>query len=318
MVQKKGSRKSRKNIVEPREVVSRDSVGPATGVVGFPVVVILGRPNVGKSTLFNALVGSRRAIVGDEPGITRDRLYHEAGWRGRPFILVDTGGLLPDDKESMPREIMRQAEMALAEADAVLFIVDTQEGLNPLDVDISKIILRSGKPSFLVANKADSPNSQLAANAFYQLGMARVYPVSAEHHLGLDSLLDDLTSPFPEEPPPVGTAGEIRVAIIGRPNVGKSSVVNSMLGTERMIVSEIPGTTRDAVDTELELNGCRYRLIDTAGIRRKGKTKLKAEKISVIQARKHMENADLALLLLDPVEGVTHLDSVIAGYALEY
>lgn len=283
-----------------------------------PVVVILGRPNVGKSTLFNALTGSRRAITGDEPGITRDRLYRQAEWDGKPFILVDTGGLLPGEDETIPREILRQARAALAEADAVLFVADAQTGPTALDEEIFAMIRKSGRKVLLLANKVDVRKLEAQAMAFYAMGAETVFPVSAEHRQGLDEMLDALTAGFqPAEPEEAPAEGVVRLAVVGRPNVGKSSLVNALLGEERMIVSDIPGTTRDAVDTELDVDGRRFCLIDTAGIRRKGKTKLQAEKISVIQARKHMEKADVALLLLDPVEGVTHLDAVIAGYALE-
>jgi GTP-binding protein len=284
----------------------------------LPIVVIVGRPNVGKSTLFNTLVGRRRAIVGDEPGITRDRIYHDVEWQGRRFVLVDTGGLLPDDEEQIPKEILKQASVAIAEAETVLFIVDSREGYHPLDAEIHRLLQKSGKRFLVLANKVDTPKLEGNAFSFYELGAEHVYPISAEHQQGLGEMLEDLTRDFPaavEAEAPA--AGEIRVAVIGRPNVGKSSLVNALVGAERVIVSEIPGTTRDAVDTALDVDGVRYRLVDTAGIRRKGKTRLMAEKLSVVLARKHMEQADIAILLLDPVEGVTHLDAAIAGYALE-
>jgi GTP-binding protein len=289
-----------------------------TNASPIPIVAIVGRPNVGKSTLFNAIVGRRRAIVGDEPGITRDRIYHDATWRGRPFILVDTGGLLPDEQEQIPQEILKQASVAIAEAETILLVVDSREGYHPLDGDIHRLLQKSGKRFLVLANKVDTPRLESAAFAFYELGAAHIYPVSSEHRNGLDEMLDDLTRDFPiaEAEEPTAT-GEIHVAVIGRPNVGKSSLVNALVGAERVIVSEVPGTTRDAVDTALEVDGVRYRLIDTAGIRRKGKTHLRAEKLSVVLARKHLEQADIALLLLDPVEGITHMDATIAGYALE-
>ena len=240
-------------------------------------------------------------------------------WQGRHFVLVDTGGLLPDDPEQIPQEILKQASVAIAEAEAVLFIVDSREGYHPLDAEIHRLLQKSGKRFLVLANKVDTPRLEGNAFSFYELGAEHVYPVSAEHQQGLGEMLEDLTRDFPtavegEEAP---AAGEIRVAVIGRPNVGKSSLVNALVGSERVIVSEIPGTTRDAVDTALDVNGIRYRLVDTAGIRRKGKTRLMAEKLSVVLARKHMEQADIAVLLLDPMEGVTHLDAAIAGYALE-
>jgi len=281
-----------------------------------PIVAIIGRPNVGKSTIFNRIIGSRRAIVGDESGITRDRLYDEVLWNEKTFRLVDTGGMIPNEKDLIPLEILRQASMAIAEADAILFVVDAQCGVHSLDEEINRLILKTEKKFFLVANKVDDPKHESGAFAFFQLGVPKVYPVSAEHNRGLEELLDHLTEDFT----PVEKAtpsDEIGVAVIGRPNVGKSMLVNALVGAERVIVSEIPGTTRDSVDTRINVDGKTYRLIDTAGIRRKGKTKLKTEKISVIMARRSLARADIALLLLDPVEGVTHLDAAIAGYALE-
>jgi len=281
------------------------------------VVVIIGRPNVGKSTLFNALVGVRRAIVGNEPGITRDRLYGQVDWNGKRFRLVDTGGILPDERDRIPREILKQAAVALAEAAAVLMVVDVAAGVHPMDAVIHRLVVESGRPFYLVANKVDDPCHEPHTLPFYEFGVDYVYPVSAEHKHGLDTLLETVCADFPVSDAPDATLPETRVAIIGRPNVGKSSLVNALVGSERVIVSEIPGTTRDAVDTELEVDGCRYRLIDTAGIRKKSRTHLHAEKLSVILARKHLEQADLAVLLLDPVEGVTHTDATIASYAVE-
>jgi len=284
--------------------------------MNLPVVAVVGRPNVGKSTLFNRLVGSRRAIVGDEPGITRDRLYEMVDWDGRAFILVDTGGMIPDEKEIIPREILRHASLAIDEADAVLLVMDARVGVHPLDKEIHRLIRQAGKRCFLVANKVDVLQHEDLAMQFFELGAEAVYPVSAEHDRGVNELLDDVTADFPvlETAAP---GDEIRVAVIGRPNVGKSSLVNRLLGTERVIVSDIPGTTRDAVDSRLLVDGVAYRLIDTAGIRRKGKTTEKSDKISVIMARKHLETTDIAILLLDPVEGITHMDATIAGYAVD-
>lgn len=281
-----------------------------------PVVAVVGRPNVGKSTLFNSIIGSRRAIVGDEPGMTRDRLYEGATWQGRSFLLVDTGGLIPDDRDLIPREILRQASVAIAEADTVIMVVDGRSGLNPLDKEIYRMILQSEKRHLVAVNKVDNTGQETAILPFYELGATTLYPVSAEHNRGLDELLDDLCVDFPPEEEGPET-DEIRVAVIGRPNVGKSSLVNALVGTERVIVSDIPGTTRDVVDTTLTVDGVHYRLIDTAGIRRKGKTRLMADKLSVVMARKHLARADIAILLIDPEEGVTHMDATIAGYALE-
>lgn len=279
----------------------------------LPLVAIVGRPNVGKSTLFNRLVGRRRALVTDQPGMTRDRLYGTAEWRGRPFRVVDTGGMVPDERAGIPGEILRQARQALAEADRVVLVTDCRAGLTPLDAELARDLLRLGKPVFIAANKADTPAQAALAAAFYELGQP-VFAISAEHGAGLDELLDAVTEPFAAvEPSPEPPA--IRVAIIGRPNVGKSTLLNRLVGSERAIVTPEPGTTRDAIDTPLEYDGHRFLLIDTAGIRRRARTHELTEKLSVIMARKHLERADVALLLLDATEGVTAQDATIAGYA---
>ncbi len=294
-------------------------------------LAIVGRPNVGKSTLFNRLIGRRRSIVGDEPGITRDRIYGEAQWRGRVLRIVDTGGIIPDDKQLIPAEIFRQARLALEEADAVVMVVDGRSELAAPDLELARLLQRTGKPLFLAVNKVDAERLEADAQQFHRLGLPRLFPISAEHGRGIDDLLDDIfralhlttaePEPGPEEEPldaPAGSAAlETRVAIIGRPNVGKSTLLNRLAGRARAIVSPVPGTTRDAVDEIVERDGQRYRFIDTAGIRRKGKTELMAEKLSVVMARKHLEGADIALLVLDATEGVTALDATIAGYAHE-
>ena len=282
----------------------------------LPSIVILGRPNVGKSTLFNRLTGTRRSIVTDEPGITRDRIYAAAAWRGRPFEIVDTGGLLPDDRTVIPREIFKQAQAAIAEATAVVLVVDARVGATPLDLELARHLRRTGKRFVVAANKVDTPRQQDLASEFYEMG-AEVFPLSAEHGLGVDSLLDALTADFPASEGETSAPEnlEVRVAIIGRPNVGKSTLLNQLAGAERSIVSAEPGTTRDAVDTIVPRGGKGYRFIDTAGIRRKGKTRLLAEKLSVIMARKHLESADVALLVADAALGITAGDATIAGYA---
>jgi GTP-binding protein len=306
--------------------------------VGTPTVAIVGRPNVGKSTLFNRIVGSRRAIVGDEPGITRDRLYGNAEWRGRHLRVVDTGGILPDDKDFIPAEVYRQAKVALAEADAVIMVVDGRTELAAPDLELARQLIRGGKPVFLAVNKIDSSKQEGLANEFHRLGIRKLFPVAAEHGRGVDDLLDAVleilppgegitTLPLPSEQAPDTEDSEekqeepepreTRVAIIGHPNVGKSTLLNRLIGSERAIVSPIPGTTRDAVDEIVERDGQRFRFIDTAGIRRKGKTHLMAEKLSVVMARKHLEAADIALLVIDATEGVSALDAAIAGYAHE-
>jgi GTP-binding protein len=282
-----------------------------------PIVVILGRPNVGKSTLFNKLTGTRRAIVGDEPGITRDRIYGYAEWRGREFRLVDTGGIIPDDKELIPANILAQARTALDEASLILLVVDARAGITPLDEELAVLARSIGKPVFVAANKVDSARLEADAHEFEEWGFDELFPVSAEHGDGVAEMLDRALEILPTNQANEEARKEIRIAIVGRPNVGKSSLVNRLVGEQRVIVSPIPGTTRDAVDTELVFEDTHYRLIDTAGIRRKGKTELVAEKISVVMARQNLEQADVAILLIDAIEGPTALDATIGGYAHE-
>jgi GTP-binding protein len=303
---------------------------------GEPIFAIVGRPNVGKSTLFNRLTRSRRSIVGDEPGITRDRIYGEVDWAGRTARLVDTGGIVPDDEALIPSEIYRQAQTALEEAEAVVMVVDGRTELASPDIDLARLLLRSGKPIFLAVNKIDTEALDAGAENFRRLGIKNLIPISAEHGHGIGDLLDDVFAvlSFAEEttPEPSGaeepaeqlhrTHGEFRqhetrLAIIGRPNVGKSTLLNALTGTNRAIVSPIAGTTRDAVDEVIEYHGHLLRIIDTAGIRRKGKTTLMAEKLSVVMARRHLEAADVSLLVIDATEGVTASDATIGGYAHE-
>ena len=296
---------------------------------GLPTLAIVGRPNVGKSTLFNRIVGSRRAIVGDEPGITRDRLYGEAHWRGHDFRVVDTGGIVPDETDFIPSEIFRQARVALSEADAIIMVVDGRSELASPDLDLARLLIRGGKPVFLAVNKIDGDKQQSLIDDFHRLGIRKMFPLSAEHGRGLDDILDafiatlQLPKPEPEANDERRTTNddlpksETKVAIIGHPNVGKSTLLNRLTGTARAIVSPVPGTTRDAIDEIVERDGQRFRFIDTAGIRRKGKTHLMAEKLSVVMARKHLEAADIALLIIDAIEGVSALDAAIAGYAHE-
>ncbi|HLL70225.1 MAG TPA: ribosome biogenesis GTPase Der [Pyrinomonadaceae bacterium] len=362
---------------------------PSKARAFLPLVPIVGRPNVGKSTLFNRLVGERRSIVGDEPGITRDRIYGEAEWAGRRFKVVDTGGIVPDDEAIIPANILKQAETAIQDAVALVWVVDARAGLTPLDEELARLLRSTGKPVLVAANKTDAVRFEADAGEFYRFGFEGVYPLAAEHGDGVGELLDALVGHF-------GTGAglgevdksatrEIRLAIIGRPNVGKSSLLNRLLGEERVIVSPLAGTTRDAVDTVLEWpleetddenvdaatndeivaaddatvvdessgdtaafdseaatdveasagddeatidveasneGGATkrvqsFRLIDTAGIRRKGKTGEMAEKLSVVMARRSLERADVAVVVVDAVEGVTALDAHIAGYALE-
>ena len=302
----------------------------------------MGRPNVGKSTLFNRIVGSRRAIVGDEPGITRDRLYGDAEWRGRRIRIIDTGGIIPEDKDFIPAEIFRQARVAFDEAAAIVMVVDGRTEVAAPDLELVRLLRKTGRPLFLAVNKADSEKQASIVDEFHRLGIQKMFPVSAEHGRGIDDLLDAVFEVLPAarelavgdteeaqevedgkaeaengavaEPEPVY---ETKVAIIGHPNVGKSTLLNCLTASDRAIVSPIPGTTRDAVDEIFEHNGRRFRFIDTAGIRRKGKTHLMAEKLSVVMARKHLEGADIALLVIDATEGVSQLDAAIAGYAHE-
>ncbi|MGO9437280.1 MAG: ribosome biogenesis GTPase Der [Terracidiphilus sp.] len=361
----------------------RRSVVPATpGTEALPLVAIVGRPNVGKSTLFNRLTHSRRSIVGDEPGITRDRIYGEYEWAGRRFRLVDTGGIVPDDPELIPTEIYNQARVALEEASALVLVVDVRTELASPDYDLVKLLIRGGKPVFLAVNKVEGEAMELAAENLRSLGIREMYPISSEHGLGIGELLDAISEAIPqshpsrsrkppetpglsgaarmehpseleaeeelaeeneifeggplepgrpieeaEEPSPDAkplhrTHGEFEqhetsIAIIGRPNVGKSTLLNALTGTARAIVSPIAGTTRDAVDEVVEFEGGQMRFVDTAGIRRKGKTHLMAEKLSVVMARRHLEAADVALLVLDATEGVTASDATIGGYAHE-
>ena len=279
----------------------------------LPSIVIVGRPNVGKSTLFNRLTGSRRSIVTNEPGITRDRIYGKAQWDGREFEVVDTGGIVPEEKAGIPGEILRQARVAIDGASRVVQVVDGRTGPLPLDAELAQLLRRAGKPPVIVVNKVDIPKQADLAAQFYELG-DEIFPVSAEHGFGIDLLLDSVTREFP-----VGAVSEakpdVNIAIIGRPNVGKSTLLNQLVGAERSIVSPEPGTTRDAVDTMVNRNGRTYRFLDTAGIRRKGKTNLIAEKLSVIMARRHLERADVALLVADASVGVTSHDATIASYA---
>ncbi len=361
------------------------SVVPAKSrAIALPLVAIVGRPNVGKSTLFNRLTKSRRSIVGDEPGITRDRIYGEYEWAGREFRLVDTGGIVPDDPELIATEIYNQAKVALEEADALVLVVDARTELASPDYDLVRLLIRGGKPLFLAVNKVEGEAMALVAENFRQLGIREVYPISSEHGLGIGDLVEAIAEAIPAPPeaelteeealaaeeaeagaeaekaridaqeaadaqaeeaeiseggpvPPEPTEGEpgdealrplhpthgeyeqheTSVAIIGRPNVGKSTLLNALTGTSRAIVSPIAGTTRDAVDEVVEFEGSQLRFVDTAGIRRKSKTHLMAEKMSVVMARRHLEAADVALLVLDATEGVTAADATIGGYAHE-
>jgi GTPase len=285
---------------------------------GTPTVVIVGRPNVGKSTLFNRITRSRRAIVGDEPGITRDRIHGFAEHDGRRFEVIDTGGIVPDDAAHIPAQILRQAQVALQRAAHIILLVDGRSEIAAPDRDLARILLRLGKPVSLAVNKVDSAKQEGLAHDFYSLGIRDIFPISSEHGTGIDALLDHVTADLPSgDRQGAEEAEAIRVSIIGRPNVGKSTLLNSLTGEERAIVSPIAGTTRDAVDEKVTFEGTDYVFVDTAGIRRKGKTKLMAEKLSVVMARRHIRTAHVVLLMLDATESVLALDATIAGYAHE-
>jgi GTPase len=284
----------------------------------LPLIAVVGRPNVGKSTLFNRLIGQRRSIVSDEPGITRDRIYGTVSWHGRTYEIVDTGGIVPGEESEIPVRIFEQAQIAIDSAALVFLIVDGRTSITAPDQELARLLRRTGKPIFLVVNKIDSAKQSAETSEFYRLGIDRVFPVSSEHGRGFTELLDEvaISIPAPEESEE-DAVGEIRVAIIGRPNVGKSTLLNKLVGQERSMVSPIAGTTRDAVDIVIRHDDLTIRFVDTAGIRRKGKTELKAEKLSVVMARRHLERSDVAILVIDGVEGVTALDAHIGGYAQE-
>ncbi len=284
----------------------------------LPTVVIVGRPNVGKSTLFNRITGQRRAIVGDEPGITRDRLHGVTEYRGRRFELIDTGGIVIDDDEYIPSQILKQARHAFENASHIIFLVDGRAEITGPDRDLARMLLRLGKPISLAVNKADTGAREDLVHDFYSLGIKDIFPVSAEHGIGIDALVDHVTAAIPrEEEPPEEPSAAIKVAIIGRPNVGKSTLLNALTGEERSIVSPIAGTTRDSVDETVVRDNVSYTFVDTAGIRRKGKTKLMAEKLSVVMARRNIRMASVVLVVMDAAEGVLGLDATIAGYAHE-
>ena len=282
-------------------------------------VAIVGRPNVGKSTLFNRLVGERRAIVGDEPGITRDRIYGQVEWVGKKFSLIDTGGIVPDDDAVIPANILKQAGMAIGESQLLVWVVDARAGITQLDEELAALLRSTGKPVLIAANKTDSAKLESESTEFYRFGFDDVFAISAEQGIGVGELLDRIVETLEHETVEAETMEqrELRLAIVGRPNVGKSSLLNRILGEDRVIVSPVAGTTRDAIDTVLKTPERNFRLIDTAGIRRKGRTDQMAEKLSVIMARKSLERADVAIVIVDAEEGVTALDANIAGYALD-
>jgi GTP-binding protein len=287
-----------------------------------PIVAIVGRPNVGKSTFFNRLIGQRKAIVEDLPGTTRDRLYGDTFWNGRTFTVVDTAGLLFEEEDDnaplaeIARRVREQAELAIAEADAILFMVDSREGLTTADAEVADVLRLTNKPVVLAANKADNPERSFDAVEFYALNLGDPIPMSAYHGIGTGDVLDQLVEALPIVEEEDDDAA-VKIAIVGRPNVGKSSLLNKLLGQERSVVSAVPGTTRDSIDTPIEYAGVQVLLIDTAGIRRRGKIERGIEKYSVLRALRAVERSDVALLLIDAEEGVTAQDTHIAGMILE-
>jgi GTP-binding protein len=282
-----------------------------------PVVAIVGRPNVGKSTIFNRLIGERLAIVQDQPGVTRDRIYGSTEWNGLSFNVIDTGGIEIQDDDTLMKSIKAQAELAIDEADCIIFVVDAKSGLTPSDQDVADLLYRSNKPVVLAVNKVDNIKQQENTFEFYSLGFADVIGISGTHGTGMGDLLDAVVAKLPPDDSEEYDDDVIKIALIGRPNVGKSSLVNAILGEERVIVSPIAGTTRDAIDTPFERDGRRYVLIDTAGIRKRGKIYEQTEKYSVMRAMKAIERSDVVLVVLNAEEGIVEQDKHIAGYAHE-
>ncbi len=281
------------------------------------IVAIVGRPNVGKSTLYNRLSRSKNALVDNKPGITRDRLYARVFWNSRDLTIVDTGGFDELGNEPLLEQVRDQVMTAIEEADKILFMVDGRQGLTPGDEEIADLLRRSRKGIYVAVNKIDGPEHENLAHDFYRLGMDRVYPLSAAHGYGLRGFMDDVVRDLPDHDAHLAADDRVRVAVIGRPNVGKSSLINRILGTERLLVNELPGTTRDSIDTPFQWEGKEYLLIDTAGIRRKSRVKEKIDKFSMIKALKSLDRCHLAVILLDASTGVAEQDARICGYALE-
>jgi GTP-binding protein len=282
-----------------------------------PIVAIVGRPNVGKSTLFNRIAGGKRAIVWNEPGVTRDRNYADVDWEEGAFTLIDTGGFEPISKDRIFIQMREQCQLAMDEADVILFLMDGKEGLTPSDEEITDILRRLNKPVFYIVNKVDGPKHEEKALEFFGLGVEPIYPISAEHGYGVNGLMEEVMKTFPGSTEEKWDKDITKVAVVGRPNVGKSSLINRLLGYKRVLVDEVPGTTRDAIDTLFERDGKRYVLIDTAGIRRKSRISLRLEKFSIVEALRTIDRSDVALLLLDSKEGVTDQDARIGGFIHE-
>ena len=287
--------------------------------MGKPIVAIVGRPNVGKSTLFNIFANSRISIVEDTPGVTRDRLYADTEWLDNEFMMVDTGGIEIMNTDKIAVSIRQQAQIAIAEADVILFVCDARAGITHEDAEVAKMLRQSKKPIVLAINKADSPKQEMEIFEFYNLGIGEPIPVSAANHLGLGDLLDAVVEKFPETSAygEDGNEDEIKVALIGRPNVGKSSIFNTLVGGERSIVSDVAGTTRDAIDTPVIREGQKFLFIDTAGMRRKARIDEPIEKYSIIRSLRAVDRSDVVLMVIDAIDGVTEQDKKIAGYAHE-
>ncbi|MGF9905013.1 ribosome biogenesis GTPase Der [Brevibacillus porteri] len=285
--------------------------------MGLPVVAIVGRPNVGKSTIFNRLIGERVAIVEDMPGVTRDRLYGKGEWLTHTFHVIDTGGIEFGETDEILTQMRYQAELAIDEADVIIMIADSRTGVTDADVELSRMLNRTGKPVVLAVNKADNPEMRADIYDFYSLGLGEPFPVSGSHGLGLGDMLEDVVQHFPAEDDEEKRDDVIRVSIIGRPNVGKSSLTNAILGEERVIVSDVAGTTRDAIDTPFERDGQSYILVDTAGMRKRGKVYETTEKYSVMRAMRSIEDSDVVLVVINGEEGIIEQDKKIAGYAHE-
>lgn len=283
-----------------------------------PVVAVVGRPNVGKSTFFNKVAGRRISIIEDTPGVTRDRIYVDAEWCGKEFTMIDTGGIEPKNNDVILSQMKSQAELAIFAADVIVFMVNVREGMTAADKDVAAMLQKCGKPVILVANKVDRPGEPpLEMYEFYNLGIGDPWPVSSIHGLGLGDLLDEIVSHFPEDSEPEDESDIIHVAIVGKPNAGKSSLINKILGEDRVIVSDIAGTTRDAIDTRYERDGRKYVLIDTAGMRKKGRINENVERYSVARALNAVDRADVCLIMVDAAEGITEQDTKIAGYVHE-
>lgn len=287
--------------------------------MGKPIVAIVGRPNVGKSTLFNIFANSRISIVEDTPGVTRDRLYATAEWLDKEFMMVDTGGIEIMNADAIAVSIRQQAQIAIKEADVILFVCDARTGITGEDADVARMLRQSKKPIVLAINKADSPKQEMNIYEFYNLGIGEPIPVSAANHLGLGDLLDSVVAKFPEQNAlgELDEDDEIKVALIGRPNVGKSSIFNTLVGEERSIVSDVAGTTRDAIDTPVVKDGQKFLFIDTAGMRRKARIDEPIEKYSIMRSLRAVDRSDVVLMVFDAVEGVTEQDKKIVGYAHE-